>query len=68
MMVTTVVATRQSAWECKWSRPGFRLAGLEEPMQPETVWICVRTGERRRLSETTCDQCPFWRADEFRKN
>ena len=67
-MVTTRIATRQSAWQCKWSRPGFQLAGLEESVQPETLWVCVRTGERRRLSESACDQCPYWQADEFRKN
>jgi hypothetical protein len=67
-MVTTLIATRQSAWQCKWSRPGFRLAGLEESVQPETLWVCVRTAERRPLSESACDQCPYWQADEFRKN
>jgi hypothetical protein len=67
-MVTTLIATRQSAWQCKWSRPGFRLAALEESVQPETLWVCVRTGERRLLSESACDQCPYWQADEFRKN
>ena len=67
-MAKTAIATKQTAWECKWSRPGFRLAGINESTQPETLWVCVRTGERRRLSETTCDQCPYWQVDEFRKN
>ena len=67
-MIKTEVAVKQSAWECKWSRPGFRFAGVGEAVQPETLWVCVRTGERRPLSETTCDQCPYWEADKFRKN
>ncbi len=67
-MAKIATATVQSQWECKWSRPGFRLAGIDEAQQPETVWVCVRTGERRKLSEHTCDNCPFWEQDEFRKN
>ncbi len=67
-MARTAIAIKQTAWECKWSRPGFRFAGVEESIQPETLWVCVRTGERRRLSETACDQCPYWEADKFRKN
>jgi hypothetical protein len=67
-MVKTAIATRQTPWECKWSRPGFRLACIEESIQPESVWVCVRTGERRRLSEKACDHCPYWQADDFRKN
>jgi hypothetical protein len=54
------VATPQNAWDCKSSRPGFRLAGLEESAPPESVWMCVRTGQRRRLSEHTCKHCPYW--------
>jgi hypothetical protein len=67
-MAKTAIATKQSAWECKWSRPAFRLAGISESIQPETLWVCVRTGERRSLLETTCDHCPYWQADQFRKN
>jgi len=67
-MARIAIATRQSAWECKWSRPGFRLAGMDEAQQPESVWMCVRTGQRRTLAEHTCDHCPYWQQDEFRKN
>jgi hypothetical protein len=67
-MAKIATATQQTAWECKWSRPGFRLAGVDEKLQPEGVWVCVRTGERRTLSEHTCDLCPYWQPDEFRKN
>lgn len=67
-MAKIAVATQQTAWECKWSRPGFRLAGIDDTLQPETTWVCVRTGVRRKLSETACDHCPFWQEEEFRKN
>ena len=67
-MAKVAVATQQTEWECKWSRPGFRLAGIDEKLQLETLWVCVRTGQRRKLSETACDHCPYWQADEFRRN
>ena len=67
-MAKIAIATQQTAWECKWSRPGFRLSGVEDQLQPESVWVCVRTGVRRKLSEHTCDHCPYWEKDEFRKN
>jgi hypothetical protein len=67
-MAKTAIATSQTAWECKWSRPGFRLAGLDESRQPETVWVCVRTGERRPITEEKCEHCPYWQADDFRRN
>jgi hypothetical protein len=67
-MTRIALATRKTPWECKWSRPGFRLAGLDESLQPESVWVCVRLKTRRRLSDTTCDDCPYWQAEEFRKN
>jgi hypothetical protein len=67
-MAKVAIATQRTAWDCKWSRPGFRLAGVEASLQPESVWVCVRTKERRKLSDTTCDNCPYWEADEFRRN
>jgi hypothetical protein len=65
-MAKTAVATIQRAWECKWSRPGFRLAGLEEESQPETTWVCVRTGVRTPVTDELCEQCPHWQADDYR--
>jgi len=67
-MAKITTATQQTPWDCKWSRPGFRLAGIDDARQPESQWVCVRTGERRRLCEHTCDHCPYWQQDEFRKN
>ena len=67
-MAKVAISTHKTAWDCKWSRPGFRLAGIDEGLQPESVWVCVRTGERRKLGEHTCDDCPYWEEEEFRKN
>jgi hypothetical protein len=67
-MAKTAIATQQTAWECKWSRPGFRLAGVDESLQPESMWVCVRTGQRRSVSDEKCDHCPYWEADNFRRN
>ncbi len=69
-MARTAIAIKQSAWECKWSRPGLRLAGVEEAQfNQKAIWVCVRTGTAASsLAETTCDQCPYWEADKFRNN
>jgi hypothetical protein len=59
-MARTAVATLQTAWDCRWSHPGYRVAGVQEQFQPETRWICTRTGERRRIDPAECEQCPHW--------
>ena len=42
-MAKTAVATLQTIWDCRFSRPGFRLSGVKDELQPESVWVCVRT-------------------------
>ena len=64
-MAKIAVATQQTAWECKWSRPGFRLAGIQEPLQPESVWVCVRT-HRRSVTDAECERCPHWEYDDHK--
>ena len=59
-MAKTAVATLQTIWDCRWSRPGFRLSGVKESLQPESLWVCVRTTPRRCVSEAECKECPFW--------
>jgi hypothetical protein len=63
-MAITTVATLPTAWNCKWSRPGYRLSGVVNKDQPESLWVCVRTGHRRHLVETDCESCPHWEPDE----
>ena len=59
-MATTAVATLQTVWDCRWSRAGYRVAGVPEQFQPETRWICTRTGERRNIDTAECEACPHW--------
>lgn len=65
-MTRTATATAQRTRDCVWSRPGIQLAGLELELQPETPWVCVRTGTRMPTSDGACEQCPYWEADDFR--
>jgi hypothetical protein len=67
-MVRTAVATLQTAWDCKWSRPGFRVAGVPEQLQREGLWVCIRTGERRSVNESECENCMHWEMDDLRRN
>jgi hypothetical protein len=68
MATTTAIATMQTAWDCRWSRPGYRLTGVRETDQPETLWVCVRTEGRRPVWETDCEGCPHWELDDTRTN
>ena len=54
------IATLHTIWDCRWSRPGYRVLGFEDYFQPEKLWVCVRTGERRGVTEEECEQCPHW--------
>jgi hypothetical protein len=62
-MAKTAVATHQPIWDCRFSRPGFRLSGLEEELQPESLWVCIRTN-RRSVTEAECERCPHWVYDD----
>jgi hypothetical protein len=65
-MATTAVATLSTAWDCKWSRPGYRLTNVSDRLQPESVWVCARTGTRRSIDEAECHNCPHWEWDAAR--
>jgi hypothetical protein len=67
-MTHTATMTLQTIWDCRWSRPGYRLTNVEESDQPEAVWMCVRAGTRRSVSEEECASCPHWEADEVEAN
>jgi hypothetical protein len=66
-MATTAVATLQTAWDCRWSRLGYRVTGVPEQFQPETLWVCLRAGERRCINAEECENCPHWEADAAEK-
>ena len=59
-MPHTATRTLQTIWDCKWSRPGYRLIGVADHLQPEKLWVCIRTGERRGVTEEECEECAFW--------
>ena len=62
------VATLQTVWDCRWSRPGYRLTGVDDAHQPESVWVCVRTGTRRGVTNEECETCVHWECAESRSN
>jgi hypothetical protein len=57
-MVNAAIAARQTVRECHWSRPGLRRSGVTESLQPESLWVCVRTGGRQDVTDATCESCP----------
>ena len=59
-MARTAIATLQTVWDCHWSRPGHRLTGVEDALQPESRWVCVRDGHRRAVDEEECESCAYW--------
>jgi hypothetical protein len=63
-MAKTAIATQQTIWDCRWSRPGFRLTHVEERFQPESLWVCDRTGRRENVDEARCERCEHWQFDE----
>ena len=63
-MARTAIATLQTAWDCRWSRPGHRLNGVAEEKQPETTWVCVHNGVRRDLRDDECAECAHWELDD----
>ncbi len=54
------IATLQTIWDCRWSRPGHRVLGVQDHLQPEQLWVCVRRGERRGVTEEECEECGHW--------
>lgn len=57
----------QPIGNCRWSRPGYRLFGIESDEQPESLWACVRrTRTRRPVTEAECADCAYWEPDAER--
>ena len=66
-MARTAIAVQQTVWDCRFSRPGFRLVGVGEPQQPESLWVCTRNG-RHGVTDEQCEKCPHWEMDDDREN
>lgn len=58
-MEANATTPNRAAWNCAWSRPGYRLFGVDDQLQPEALWVCVR-GERRDVSDKECETCAHW--------
>ena len=67
-MARTAVAIAQSIWSCRWSRPGYRITGVEDQFQPEPTWICIRDGVRAVIPEGKCETCERWEPDQEKAN
>jgi hypothetical protein len=63
-MARTAIAVQQTVWDCRFSQPGFRLHNVSEPLQPESLWICTRTGHRRNVTDEECEKCPHWEMED----
>src|SRR5437762_9027265 len=57
-----LTAALQTIWDCRWSRPGYRVLGVQDHLQPEKLWVCIRRGERQGVTEEDCEHCPHWEA------
>lgn len=63
--MATGIATLQTIWDCRWSRLGRQLHGVEGHRQPESFWVCVRhPGKRRGVTEQECEECGFWEKED----
>lgn len=58
-MAATRIAVLQTIWDCRWSRVGYRVAGAPG-LKPEAAWVCIRTGDRRAVTEEECENCVHW--------
>ena len=65
-MATNNGKPMQTVWDCRWSRHGYRVVGVPDAFQPEALWVCLRTGDRRNISDEECERCPHWEADPKR--
>jgi hypothetical protein len=63
-MSKIAIATLQTVWDCRFSRPGFRLSGIAETLQPENRWVCTRNGRRRSVTDEECEKCPYWEMED----
>ena len=61
-MSRIAIATLQSGWDCRWSRPDENAGPI--PPGGESV-VCDRTGVQRRVSLAECESCVHW---EFAHN
>jgi len=51
----------QSPWDCRWTRlaPGV-VRNTTRRERQDIIWICVRDGGRRYVSDQECETCEHW--------
>ena len=59
--------TTHAAANCQSTRLGYRLSSVGESQQPENLWVCVRDGGRRAVSDDECAHCARWEASDDTK-
>jgi hypothetical protein len=64
-MTKVAAATLQTLWDCRWSRPASRLTNTRAESHPASVWMCIRAGGRRAVTEQECERCEFWEATDI---
>ena len=50
----------QTPWGCRWTRMARPVAGASGRRPQEVIWICVRAGNRRYVSDEECETCDDW--------
>jgi hypothetical protein len=54
------VVDLQTPWDCRWTRLAQPLAGRHARAAQDVLWVCVRGGGRRYVSDEECETCEFW--------
>ena len=60
MATALTLSPEQTVWDCRWSRAGHRITGVSDALQPESLWVCIRDGDRRDVSNEECAACSRW--------
>lgn len=50
----------QTPWDCRWTRLARPVAGHNWRGQQDVIWVCVRAGSRRYVSDEECETCEYW--------
>ena len=55
-------APLQTPWDCRWTQFECRLS--RKRRDPEILWVCIRDGKRRYVTEEECECCDNWAPSE----
>jgi hypothetical protein len=55
----------QTPWDCRWTRLATvsGRTGRWQDKPGDAVWVCVRQGGRRYVSDEECESCEAWEAN-----